>query len=401
MPLVNPGGAKLNAGSRSFTNLIKSPGDAPSGQWIIDPALPGLFSYPYAVGRRLSKVVIPKGSLVATGAAVKDYATQKYRNIITFADTVKANKFAIGVAPYSYFRRFNDDGSIAHDQFGGDDFQPGIITREFIEVPYIPNPADVYTYSGGTALANVDGMKFYYGCATNDATATVDTANALQAGDFVKAGPFGKFLKWIPGTDGAHLIVGQVLELDTDMPPQGWLQYVEQVYEGRMSNREPFTPEPAPEDGSQAYDPDYTYPFTDDMFKPSAPSAAWKTIGNGQPGLTDGAEMAKTVRIERGTIADGQSAVDIDLDPVAKIDEATISVTINGTTINKATDATPTAPYWQFNASTQRIHVVDSSTVGSRDVVITYRVDAKSLAGVPASWDFAGSIGMVRILLKL
>jgi hypothetical protein len=397
MPLINPGGASLNAGSRSFTNLIKSPGDAPSGQWVIDPTLPGLFTYPYAVNRRLSKVVIPKGSIVATGPAVKDYYTQKYRNIITFAN---GTNNAIGVAPYSYFRRFNADGSIAHDQFGGDDFQPGIITREFIEVPYIPNPADVYTYSGTTPT--ITGMKFYYGAATNESVANIDTANELKAGDFVKAGPYGKFLRWIPGTDGAQLIIGQVLELDTDMPPQGWLQYIEQVYEGRMSNREEFTPEPAPEDGSMVYDPDYTWPYTEDNFRPGAPSQAWKTIGGGQKGLTDGAEIAKTVRIERDQIDNGEDTVVVDLDPIAKVLATSISVTIDGTTVDpEPEDTTPTGAYWSFNAATQRITVVDSGTSGDREVIITYRVDPKSMIGVPASWDFAGSIGMARILLKL
>jgi hypothetical protein len=403
--LVNNGGATMKPNSRSHTNLIKSPGDAPVGQWVLDPALPGLFQYPYAVGRRLSKVVVPKGTIVGlSGATVKDYLTGKYRNTITIAGA--AGVTPIGVAPYNYFQRFTKDSPegpetwkdiIAHDQFGADDFQPAIITREYVEVPYIPNPTDIYTYSAD-ATPVINGMKFNWGAATNPTTAIVGTTNALKAGDFVKAGTYGKFLKWISGTDDASLIIGQCLELDTDMPPLGWLQYIEQVYEGRMSNREPFTPEPAPADGSPVYDPDYTYPFTTDYMRPNAPGA-WKTIGNGQPGLTDGALIQQTTRIQRWTVGTTATTQTFDLDPVAKVDDTSITVKVNGVAVPRI-QATPAAPYYVFNETTQRITVTLSASANGQPVEITYKVDPKSLVGVPASWDYVGSVGVARILLK-
>ena len=80
MPLFNNGGANLRPNSRSHTNLVKSEGSAPAVQYQVDPELPGLFTYDYAANRHLSKVVIPKGTIVAVGPAVRDYATLKYKN---------------------------------------------------------------------------------------------------------------------------------------------------------------------------------------------------------------------------------------------------------------------------------------------------------------------------------
>lgn len=406
MALYDQGGAKVNATIRSHTNLIKSPGDAPGGQWIIDNTLKGLFSYPYAVGRRLSKVVIPKGTIVAVKGKAKDYLTGKYRNIITVADG--ANNNSIGVAPYNYFNRFDTEGKVYHDMFGADDFQPAIITREYVEVPYIANPADVFgdgitngvVTTSGVGMPTMEDLKMMWGCATNVRTDYVNTANELAAGDYVKAGPCGKFVRWFPDTDSAHLIVGQCLELDTDMPPLGWLQYIEQVYEGRMSNREEFTPEPAPEDGGTVYDPDYTYPYTDDYMRPNAPGA-WKTIGGGQPGLTDGKLAAQTVRIQRFTIAAGAEVANCALDPVAKVDPESITVTLDGTEVDSI-QATPSAPYYQYNAATQILTVTaeEEATPTVRNIVVTYKVDPNSLVGMPASWDYLGAVGVARILLK-
>jgi hypothetical protein len=386
-------GASLRPGSRSHTNLVKSPGDAPKVQYIIDPTLPGLFEYPYAANRRFSKVVIPKGTICATGPAVKDYETLKYRNIITFADE---NKNPVGVASTSFFRRFKkvvdrETGEvtevIAHDEFGGDDFQPTIITRELIEVPYIPNPNDVYTYGGATPVPN--GMKFMWGCATNASVDSVGTSDELQAGDYVKSGPYGKFVKWNSGSDGAEKIVGQVLELETDLPPLGWLKMVEPVFEGYDSGREEWTAEPAPEDGSMVYDPDYKWPLTRDYRSPGA----WKTIGGGFKGLTDGAQIALTTRIQRFTITSNEEG-DLNkvffLDPVVKVLEDTLSVTIGGMDVG-----------YNYDASSQTL-TITSDSVSSNDVVlVTYKVDPESLVGTPPAWDYAGSIGAVRILLKL
>lgn len=382
-------GAFLRPNSRSHTNLVKSPGDAPNVQYVIDPNLPGLFEYPYAANRRFSKVVIPKGTICATGPAVRDYLTLKYRNIITFAD---GNNNPVGVASTSFFRRFktdyDSDGNpvevIAHDEFGADDFQPTIITREYIEVPYLPNPQDVYTYDGED---EINGMKFMWGCATNESEANVGTANELKAGDYVKAGKYGKFVKWIPGVDGAEKIVGQVLELETDLPPLGWLKMVEPVFEGYDSGREEWTPEPAPEDGSMVYDPEYKWPLTADYRSPGA----WKTIGGGFKGLSDGAQIALTTRIQRFTVtSDGDGGLNnvFFLDPVLKILKETISVTIDGE------DATYT-----YDEKAQKLTVTGAEA--DDVVVVTYKVDPESLVGTPPAWDYAGSVGAVRILLKL
>lgn len=547
MPLVTQG-SNLVPNSRSHTALIKSPGDAPAGEWIVDPNLPGLFDYPYAANRRLSKVVIPKGSIVAVGPAVRDYNTRKWKNVLTFADGT-VSKLPVGVAPYSYFRRFNSDGSIAHDQFGGDDFNPVFTTREYIEVPYLPNPGDVYTYCAQTGA--IDGMKMMWGCATNVSIDVVDTDEALQAGDFVKPGKFGKFVKWYPeqrtvsasvdfshsqefntrfltqivveqsvveyeleepalaiysasigdvplvyGTDyeltadgkfkilttqstGAQIdvwahkttyhlehsnawdisvtaqgteldpteftytpatgnvvisipsitlpwattitieycapgamqmnitdtktgdspvqIVGQVLEMKTDLPPLGWLKYVEPEYEGRDSMRETNPVQAAPIDGP-IYDPDYTWPYTEDYFTYKSPDG-WKTIGGGFPGLTDAQRIALTTRIQRFTLGAGEEEAVCILDPAAKIDATTLLVLVGGSAI---TTDDGEATYYDYDASTQVLTVyATAAPANATPIQVSYKVDPKSLIGTPPSWDYAGSIGAVGILLKL
>lgn len=469
MPLVTQG-SNLVPNSRSHTALIKSPGDAPAGEWIVDPSLPGLFDYPYAANRRLSKVVIPKGSIVAVGPAVRDYNTKKWKNVLTFADGT-VSKLPVGVAPYSYFRRFNSDGTIAHDQFGADDFNPVFTTREYIEVPYLPNPGDVYTYSAQTGA--IDGMKMMWGCATNVSIDVVGTDEALQAGDFVKPGKFGKFVKWqhnrlvtqvvdsvttqtdtsftiytdepvlvskpvkitaqVGGSaveltasdvklnqvivsadaqttytdvtlsyysllsDPVELIVGQVLEMKTDLPPLGWLKYVEPEYEGRDSMRETNPVQPAPIDGP-IYDPDYTWPYTEDYFTYKSPDG-WKTIGGGFPGLTDAQRIALTTRIQRFTLGAGEEEAVCILDPAAKIDATTLLVLVGGSAIT--TDDTE-AIYYEYDASTQVLTVhATAAPANATPIQVSYKVDPKSLIGTPPSWDYAGSIGAVGILLKL
>lgn len=393
-------GASLRPNSRSHTSLVASPGDAPNVEYIVDPSLPGLFEYPYAANRRFSKVVIPKGTIVATGPAVRDYLTLKYRNIVTFADETKN---PVGVAFTSYFRRFKKDENgvevIAHDEFGGDDFQPTFITRDLVEVPYLPNPADVWTQEVDATPSPfsynaVNGMKFMWGCATNSNYDDIGTANELKAGDYVKAGKYGKFIKWVKGTDDPVDRVGQVLELKTDLPPLGWLKMVEPVYEGKDSIREEFTPEPAPADGSMVYDPNFKWPLTRDYKSPGA----WKTIGGGFKGFTDAAQISLTTRIQRFSPGAGKTEIKCALDPVVKVDGTTLSIYIDGSEISSDTED---ATHYVYSPVTQIATItLESAAVGTEVIEITYKVDVDSLIGTPPAWDYVGSVGAVSILLQ-
>lgn len=413
MPLLFEG-SRIKPNSRSHATLVKSPGDSPSESWVLDPQLKGLFDYHYG-GWGFSKVVIPKGTIVAVGSPVQDYRSLKYRPVITFAGH---GRNAIGVAPYNYYRRFNEDGSIAHDLMEGDDFVPGIITREYIEVPYIPNPADVYENIGVSGdysvVVNDDNgnpdfrtnvnanvakaaMKFYWGCATNR-VADYGYSTMLREGDFVKAGPFGKFVKWDPEVDKEYEIVGQVLGLETDVPPEGWLQWVTPETEKSAglsggSIRDPYQPTPPPTPEGPYYDADYKWPLTSDYRSPGA----WKTHA-GVPGLTDGANIAKTVRTVKGVLEGTKTSVTIVVDPIARVDASTIEVKIGSTKIAEKESAESGADYYEFDAAENKLKITATADDDDRVVTATYKQTIT--VGTPPAWDFVGSIGAARILLK-
>lgn len=408
-------GSRIIPNSRSHATLVKSPGDSPAERWIIDPALKGLFEYHYA-GWPRSHVVIPKGTIVSVGAPVKDFRTLHYKPVLTFAGH---GKFSAGVAPYNFMKRFDEQGNTIHDVFEADDFVPGLMTREYIEVPYIPNPADVYENIGvngdySVVVNDTDGkpdfrtnvnpnvaksaLKFYWGCATNR-VADYGYSTMLKEGDFVKAGPFGKFVKWDPEVDREYEIVGQVLGLETDIPPEGWLSWVTPEVEkgagyANGSLRDPFQPTaPSPAEGPY-YDADYKWPLTSDYRSPGA----WKTYA-GVPGLTDGANIANTVRTVKGVLEATKTSVTIVMDPIAKVDASTIEVKIGSTEIAEKESAESGADFYEFDAAENKLKITATAD-DDDDRVVTVTYKQTITVGTPPAWDFVGSIGAARILLK-
>lgn len=382
-------GSRIIANSRSNATLTKSPGDSPAERWIIDPDLRGLFEYHYG-GWPRSHVVIPKGTIVSPGAEQKlSYRVLKNKPVLTFAGH---GKNAIGVAPYNFYRRFDEMGEPIHDVFEADDFVPGIITREYIEVPYIPDPAAVYTNPATVASelpSNAKrAMRFYWGCATN-LFDMFKADNLLEEGDFVKAGPFGKFVKWNKETDGFEEIVGQVFVLETDLPPEGWLQWVTpEVEKGAGyadgSLRDPFEPTAPPTPEGPYYNADYKWPLTSDYRS----AAAWKTY-NGIPGLTDGANMIK--RRSADVLATGETTVAVQLDQSVAVTEVR-KVTLG--------DQELAAEDYVFDSGANTVTVtVETPAAADTLVAVEYVVDL-DMTGVVPAWDHVGSIGAARILLK-
>lgn len=434
MPLFE---GSRRTGIRSYAGLVRSDGFAPAGNWIIDPSLPGLFDYHFG-GWPRSKVVIPKGTIVAVGEPVRDYRTMQWRNVLTIADGT-LEKAPFGVAPYNFYRRYNEDGSIAHDLFEGDDFVPSVITRNYIMVPYIPNPAD--------------SELVHWGHATNDEHDFGWPERELKAGDYVKPNARGKFVKWhhnkpmsesiqvetdangdtqvyvsepilrgssvrvsegtaqvisygaglvrISGleanatitliveytsalSDPAGLIVGQVGEVLTQIPPEGWLQWVVPAEE-QDPLREESEPKPAPMESGYPYDPEYKWPLTGDHRSPGA----FKEY-RGIPGLTQGEHVSQTVRVKKFIYPAGNASVTVQLDRIAKIDAGTLRVFLGGTQL-------PTDRY-SLNRSNNQLTVTPSSAPGvDTELRVEYR--QTDTIGTPPGWDLPGSVGAVHILL--
>jgi hypothetical protein len=407
MPLLGEGSYRL-PDSKSFSRLVISGADSPSERWIIDPDLPGLFDYHYS-GWTLpgTKVVIPKGSIVSVGAPVRDYRTLKYKPTLTFAN---GSNIPVGVAPFSYFRRFDAQGAIMHDWPEADDHIPSIITRAYIEVPYISNPTDVYsgTVTEDTVNNNIivggatAGMKFKWGCATNLLGDFGYSTTELKETDWVKPGPYGKFVKWVSGDD-PRLRVGQVLCIEKDVPPEGWLNWVvpevDANREDNMRDEHEIEP-PLSMDGTYPYDPNFKWPLTSDYRSPGE----WKNWNTGVPGLTDGKNMAATVRIRRANVpaitnATSADAVAFQLDLWEKGKIVNLKVFVGNTqaTVNAALGNNQ----YSFDASTNVVKVGCDNTAGADAVTIEVQYQLDSLVGVIPAWDYTGSVGAVRILLNV
>src|SRR5690606_38402575 len=123
-------------------------------------------------------------------------------------------------------------------------------------------------------------------------------------GDYVKASPdteglgnLGKLEKWDPDSDKVHEIVGQILAMEYDLPPTGWLKWVTPEIDPADSERAPDTNTSGQtpsydykdDSGGYPYDPNYKWPLTPDYRAENIP---WMKSYNGIPGLTDGDQIA-------------------------------------------------------------------------------------------------------------
>ena len=281
MPLFE--GAKPIADSRSNSRLSVSQVFSPAERWIHDPSLPGLFEYHYGGP---GKVVLSKGTIVAfADEPVVDY---EYSDMgvprTTFGLTyANGQNNPIGILPYNVYQKIDD-------RFDGN--QPNIYTHEYIELPFIRGIEHVYNLEGLvgglgdlTFEQLVDRMKMKWGCYYS---VDMDPENMARPGDFLVSDKFGKFVKLDLATatvpDLAR-IVGQVLAVETDMPPIGWLKWVTPVVdEGERADDDNRKDAPDPTTGYD-YDPNFKFPLTGDHRSPGP----WKDY-NGIPGLTDGEE---------------------------------------------------------------------------------------------------------------
>lgn len=468
MPLVEILGSTIKPDSKSHSRLVISGRTAPAVNFALDRTLPGLFRYEYSNWANPGTlVVIPKGVLVAVRPKLQhDYHTNKYRTVVTYAGptpiwdgtgTNVVDRFdfrPIGVAPQSYFRRFRlaADGTLARDANGypipaddlpeGNDFQPTLVTDAYIEVPYIPNPYDVYdvaptdqAYTGTLAdmvpvpsgTVKIKGPKFKWGCVTNHPQ-DVGTDNELKPGDYVMAGPFGRFVKWAGGDPS--LIVGQVLEMELDIPPLGWLEWVTpEVDTDELRRPAGFGPigtnEPAPASGGYPYNSKYRYPpESRDYLWPDG----WKIWNYGIPGLTRGEYASETWRTKVTTMnvtasgtgpytLTGTVSVQLDDYIVGKVDANSVEAYIDTNEDNvfaageKIVDESSdpaglVGGTVSYNAATNQVTVTLNDTQSATNyagpsVKVQVRYKVTNLVGLPPYWDYVGSVGAARILLKL
>lgn len=355
---------KRKPGTRSNTKLVVSGGDSPAEKWVTDPDLPVLFIYDYAPPAE-KEVVISKGLVVSVGAQVLDRDTNTYMNTLTIADADATDNKAIpvGMAPYNFSKQYEDF------LYGN---QPSIITREYVELPLFDKAEDAAAHKWGAAIG-------------------------VKGGDFVKVGGSstgnaGQLVKWIPGTDSAHLIVGQVLATDENQEPFGWLKWamwdeasVDKDLKG--ANKEGYS---GPGLGSWPFDPAYREL---DQYANQGYQNPYTTDPTGIPGILDGSQKALTVQNRKFSVSAGAAGRTMVFDLGLKnvIQGTFAPVTLGAKTLVEGTDFTVDYKTGQFTLETKEV------TASPEDLTINFRAH---FYGTPAGWDAKGAKGVARVLLK-
>lgn len=359
--------ARIKPGSRSNTKLRVSGGDSPAEKWITDPSLPTLFIYDY--GNPAEKeVVISKGMMVAVGDPVRDPDTGKLVNVLTIADTdspVFQKRLAVGMAPYNFTRQYQDF------LYGN---QPSIITRDYVELPLFRKAEDAAEVKWGLVFGQ-----------------------DLKAGDFVKVagsstGNAGKLTKWDPNNDPEYLIVGQVLAIDENQEPHGWLAWAMWDETAWQQDRGPNRSGTSglPTDEGYPFDPEYKELGRHNDMGYLGP---YTTRPTGIPGLTDGGQKSQTVHTRTFTIPAGAEVGQTFVFDLGykNIVENSVQAILDSTTLTENDDFTVNYSRGQLTFT------VKNKPSADQTLTVYFRA---YFFGTPTGWDFKGAVGAARILLK-
>ena len=262
---------------RTHTQLVVSEGVAPAEKWI--PSATEDVKFQYAFGPETNQnVVIPKGKIVTLAGMEWDYETE--HNVPALKVANDQDDYVIGVNHHNVYER-------RRDRFGGN--APTVITREYIELPLFNDQAAAAAIKFGAAW-------------NNDPTSMLNK--------FVKADEYGNFQVADPASDRYTKVIGQVLAIETDVPPAGFLQYFLEMTDNEFSEftrKQSYAPSPGKAPDQDKYDSG-TYPLGTSYLEPANRIRDWN---KGIPRLTDGYFRART-EVEGITLDN----VDVDtLDP--------------------------------------------------------------------------------------
>ena len=407
---------------RTHTQLVVSEGNAPAEKYIPSPA-ENYTKFIYEFGPEGNQeVVIPKGKVVALDKLEWDYETEhmvpaiKIANGLEGDDNFSGNKI-IGVNHHNVYKRIRD-------RFSGN--QPTIITREYIEVPLF-----------GTKNAAND-IKF--------GAAWAATPNALLGAN-VAVDEFGNFT--VADATNYKSVIGKCLAIETDLPPAGYLQYFMEMEENEFTQfmRDmSYAPSPGRTKDS-AWNDIGTYPEGTGYLK--SRKDLIKTFNQGIPFLTDGyfrARTPKTYKLsDTGVVLRKANNVtitekyDLDGEGAETDTDTVISVTVaqkEGAALfvrlpesivkDNLQNNISATQYPEFangpltsnvvvkvnNVQYNDVHVdyTNNSVVLYFDSIATDITNAtvtvdcvvleSQIPGIPTGWDFKGSVGAARILLK-
>jgi hypothetical protein len=416
----------FNYKGRTFTNLVVSEGDAPAEKLIPAASENRNVKFKYAFGPTLSdttneqNVVIPKGKIVQPGDMEWDFETEYFVQTIKIAEA--GSSTAIGVNHHNVYQRIRD-------RYAGN--PATVITRNYIEVPYIDTTG--LDETGQTKLLN----SINYGVAYGAGKASV------KAGDYLKVGEYGNFVKWDPAADKFEQIIGQAWAVETQLPPAGFLQYFLDMDGDAFSElikNASYAPSPGTIYYGQGNQKVNSIGSMGDISK-KVNLLPYKGI----PFLTDGYFRAKTevTGIQVSLLADGTStdarveyvrvndsnsislsnATAAGADPetqpavpstvtvtdyrramltvklkdqLAAIGDGTVSVKIGDTTYDA--EANPNIVHVDYYNNTVVIYF--NENIANKAITIDATMIVNPVAGIPTEWDFEKSMGAVRILIR-
>jgi hypothetical protein len=355
-------------GTRSNTKLLVSGGSSPAEQWIVDPSLPVLFNYDYG-GMAQREVQIGKGMVVGVlPAPIVNFETGLPAAALTIAGL--SNSQVVGVAPYNFTKHHPDflDGNL-----------PSIITREYIELPYIPNASDA--------------SEVKYGAVTGPATVNIGDRVTYSR----DPNNYGKMIKFDSTIHAYTDIVGQVLATEIVQEAWGWLKWALWNDQAKQEDLGPVNKSgyQTPDDGGYPYDPD----FSDGVIDLGGYLTQYTTNPTGIPGILDGSGRAQTIQqvnftVPSGTAAGTNFVVNLGLKNIIQGSVAIFQLVNGGGNVpdNGAFTVDYTNGMLTYTATGQT-----STTPLNLNLAVNFRA---SFYGTPAGWDFRGSVGAIRILLQ-
>ena len=376
---------------KTHTNLVVSEGAYPAEQFVVakgNPAEP--FYYEYGPeGNQLVKLA--KGKIVEAVGEELNRRTRYMETAIQIAE--EDSVAAIGVNHHNV-------SEASRSARGGDFNRPTVLTRSYIEVPLF-EAKDV-----NAAKASAKAM--YFGAAyagTGEA--------ALKSGDFVVPGADGNFKKYEDTMD-ARSIIGQVLNVNRNLPPAGLLQY----YTGLDNQQqiEEYLKTLAPTGNVSPYGTTHSVggwradflkqlgygnltgiPFLTDGYFSAVQS---ETFGIDDTNNVETAAGSDSVKVEGATVTVDDTDIDgtLFIKLKHKLDKRSKENVVVKVTVGEETKEIPQSDiHVDYNNNTLVVYL-DQGTYTK--VEVTADLVVNPTAGIPTEWDYKGSVGAARILLQ-
>lgn len=398
---------------KTFTNLVISEGDAPAEKLIPAAVENSNVKFQYAYGPTLSpsqnetNVVIPKGKILEAGVPEWDFETEHLVQTVKIAEP--GSMKALGVNHHNVYQRIRD-------RYAGNPVT--VITRNYIEVPYIDTTG--LDATGQTKLLNSINYGVAYGAGPQ----------ALQPGDFVKAGEYGNYVKFDPLVDNFASVVGQAWAVETELPPAGFLQYFldldETAYTELIKNAS-YAPAPGTiyyNRGDQKVNMAGSYgdiskklsllpykgiPFLTDGYFKAKQEVTGISLDNDGAGTQTDARVeyvrvndTNSVAIAQDgtvTVSDYRKAMIVVKlkDKLAAWGDGKVVVNIGGVAYDS--EVNPNIVHVDYANNTVVIYFYENFAV-AKDIKIDATMIVNPVAGIPTGWDFEKSMGAVRILLS-